>query len=480
MPLRSRASYLPELLLFLALLTYFVLRAWRVPVTHDEPATALHYARMTVWDIVRYADPVPNNHILHTLLLKATEAVFGTSQFSIRLPNLLGFALYFWSAVAISRTLSNRWLGVSLLLFLLLHPYLNDFFALSRGYALSLDFLLLSCAMTLRWLRSGKSAHLAWALLAAVFSAYSNFSTLYYCLPLMGLAVFVVLLRRRAYRSLPQLLLVGAAGLLTFVLCIIPIRKMTATNQFQYWGSEGFYKETLSSLSYASFYGHTFPGSKAVTMLNLLVILLFATMGLYLILLCLRQKKLLLQQPFAFFFLLLCGSVVISILAQLITGTPYLAARTALMYYPLFVLALFFFLEALPQRRLAATAGSLTALLLCVHFLRCINLRSTFEWWFDANNTEVLSYLEQERGKAGPGTPFTFGCSWWFHPSISFYITTANAGSYIRQPVYSKEPDLSTRPQYYYAVKEEQGRLPSEYEPVLIFNSGDRILYRRR
>lgn len=480
MPLRSRTSLLPELLLFLALLTYFVLRAILVPVTHDEPATALHYAQMPVWDIIRYADPVPNNHILHTLLLKATEAVWGISQFCIRLPNLLGFAVYFWSAVAIGRTLESRGLSFALLLVLLLNPYLDDFFSLSRGYALSLDFLLLSCALTLRWLRSSRPVHLAWALLAAVLSAYSNFSTLYFCLPLMGLAVLLVLLRQRDYRPGPHLLIITGAAVLAFVLCVIPIRKMTATNQFQYWGSEGFYKETLTTLSYASFYGRTFPGSKAVTLLNLSVIVLFALMGIYLLVRSIRNKALWLQQPFTFFFLLLSGSVAIAILAQLLMGTPYLAGRTALMYYPLFVLTLFFCLEELFRKRPAVVTGFLPALILCVHFLHSINLRSTFEWWFDANNKEVLHYLREEHRKTGERAPFSFGCSWWFHPSISFYIKTGDAGQYLAEPVYSKEPDLSTRPLYYYAIKDEQAHMPPEYSPVLTFNGGDRILYRRK
>lgn len=480
MSLRPKAFTLSEFLLFVVLLTYLVLRACLVPVTHDEPATALYYAQMPVWDIVRYTDPIPNNHILHTLLLKATEAVFGTSQFSIRIPNLLGFVLYFWSAVAISRSLDNRWLRASLLLLLLLNPYLDDFFSLARGYALSLDFLLLACAFFLKWQQTTRLWYLQGALMAGILSVYSNFSTLYFYLPFVFLLVVLAVQQRKKYALWPSLFsAVGALALLS-LLCLVPIQKMTATNQLQYWNSTGFYREILNSLSYMTMYGRM--GANAVLLLNITVIALFAGMGWYLLRRCLKNRRLPLDRPFPFFFLLLGGSAAIAILAQVLADVPYLSSRTALLYYPLFVLALvFFFAEiALKGARIAIIAGSFLALALSWHFLRSVNLYAAREWWFDADNRKVLRYLREEHERSGAAAPFSFGCSWWFHPSLSFYIKTGEAGKILAEPLYSKEPDLGGRPLYYYAVREEKDRISPEYEPVLVLAEGGRILFRRR
>src|SRR5213078_1005757 len=87
-------TYLP-FLLGICLLAYVIVRAIMLPVTHDESNTCLIYSTMSVHDIVTYAVPVPNNHILNTLLIKFFSGLFGMHPLPVRLPNILGFILYF-------------------------------------------------------------------------------------------------------------------------------------------------------------------------------------------------------------------------------------------------------------------------------------------------------------------------------------------------------------------------------------------------
>ena len=85
-----------------------------------------------------FPDNWPNNHILNTLLVKYSIALFGAHSWSVRLPNLLSFLLFAWAVYRIACLLNPRsfWLPVTAVLFFA-NPYLLDFFGLSRGYGLS-------------------------------------------------------------------------------------------------------------------------------------------------------------------------------------------------------------------------------------------------------------------------------------------------------------------------------------------------------
>jgi 4-amino-4-deoxy-L-arabinose transferase-like glycosyltransferase len=77
-------------------------KSFTVPITHDEAWTVLRYLDESAWDIMMYPDSWPNNHILNTLLAKASAGIFGVHDWSVRLPNLL---FYWFFAVGVFRFL---------------------------------------------------------------------------------------------------------------------------------------------------------------------------------------------------------------------------------------------------------------------------------------------------------------------------------------------------------------------------------------
>src|SRR5207248_3723900 len=66
-----------------------------------------------------------NNHLLNTLLARASVLAFGDTELALRLPALFGFALFLGSAIALGRRLIARaplrlvWVASAAL-----HPYL--------------------------------------------------------------------------------------------------------------------------------------------------------------------------------------------------------------------------------------------------------------------------------------------------------------------------------------------------------------------
>lgn len=90
------------------MLSYIILRAVKIPVTHDEAGTILNYASRSIYSIITYEDPIPNNHLLNTLLIKFSISVLGLNEFACRLPNLIGGFMYLWFGIKISNLFSQK------------------------------------------------------------------------------------------------------------------------------------------------------------------------------------------------------------------------------------------------------------------------------------------------------------------------------------------------------------------------------------
>jgi len=129
-------------------LAFAAMRAARVPLTYDEAASYIRYIDTnvpsvfdtTAWSIFNFE--VATNHFVNTLLTKACVAVAGNSELALRIANLIAYTMFLVFSVVILQRYVRPWVAVAGLLLLNLNPYVLDFFALSRGYGLSLGFLM--------------------------------------------------------------------------------------------------------------------------------------------------------------------------------------------------------------------------------------------------------------------------------------------------------------------------------------------------
>lgn len=139
--------------LFVALLV----RAATLSMTYDEAYTVSVYAA----DGSRIFSPddfLPNNHVLHTILVWLMFQLTPWSEAGLRLPAVLGglgiilllsFLARYLFGTDSSRAKRNTFLAVAMVS---LHPLLFQFFSFARGYSLSLFFSLLGFFLLLRLL----------------------------------------------------------------------------------------------------------------------------------------------------------------------------------------------------------------------------------------------------------------------------------------------------------------------------------------
>lgn len=475
--------YIPGLI-GVGLLCWIIAKALILPVTIDEVHTVLHYSTMSFWDIVTYKDPVPNNHILNTLLIKGSRGVFGMTPFAVRLPNILGFVLFMYFSWRIFRNANAAPLFVTLgLVALVANPYLIDFFSLARGYALSIALMMGSITFILTWLSEGRARSLWLAAGFGALAVYANFTVLnFYAAALVILGAHVLVRARRQGKSLssvgktlaPVLTVTVLLGLISYV----PIKKMIETDQFHFWGTDSFYSNTLIELVRSFMYGaghfanaeHFLAYSAIAVSLGALGVAAFRIFAK-------RPARDLLVTS-----LFLWLTVGINILQFLLFQTPYLNARTALFLYPLFALVLVFLVAQLHRLRPFLFYLASAAVLVggAFHFTKTATMDGFREWWFDANTKEILDILEDEFEARGAETPLTLNTHWLYHNSFLFHKVVRKA-DWLELTPFHNETDTASTTDFYYTTSDELPLIEHRYARWRDFGwQGDRPLTKRR
>jgi hypothetical protein len=192
--------------LCLFFLAFATLRAARVPLTYDEAASYIRYidsGTPSVFDtgaLSIFNFEVATNHFLNTALAKVCTQIAGGSEFVLRVPNLLGYAMFMIFSVLILRRYVRPFIATAGFLFLNLNPYVLDFFTLSRGYGLSLGFLMAAMFWAFRCLDCLKEAahgtrEAAAALTFALGAVMSSFALLNVWLSIFGVLLAGFMLR---------------------------------------------------------------------------------------------------------------------------------------------------------------------------------------------------------------------------------------------------------------------------------------------
>ena len=156
----DRSFWVPACAALFALWAVLAWRAGHQAITHDE-ALVWHWCLGN--DSVNplsYASP--NNHVVYTVLTWASVGALGPSAFALRLPTLLGAAIYLVAALCLVRMwCKSRSCGFLMLGLLTTSPYVLDYLMAARGYGLALGFLFAGIALLERDLRIPRHRH-AW------------------------------------------------------------------------------------------------------------------------------------------------------------------------------------------------------------------------------------------------------------------------------------------------------------------------------
>jgi hypothetical protein len=113
-----------------------VYRAKVMPIAHDEALTYEWFLDEGVEHVLHYNAA---NHVLQTLLAKPIVKIFSVSELTLRVPTLMGAAIYLLAAYLLCRKLFGSGLVmVFSTAMLALNPQVMDFMAAARGYSLGL------------------------------------------------------------------------------------------------------------------------------------------------------------------------------------------------------------------------------------------------------------------------------------------------------------------------------------------------------
>jgi hypothetical protein len=381
-----------------------VARACVQSLTIDEADTYLFWVRPegpTHWT------PHANNHVLNSMLMRLSTAIFGASAITLRLPALIGAALYIGAVYCLVRLITGRrLLQWGLFACLTLNPFVMDYLVAARGYSMASAFLLWMVVVAARYQARKGELWRTCALISmcAGLSICANFSfAIADGLTALGLFLWICRQHRREYGKILAAFLAPGLAVGYFIAgsVILAWPKSQLT-----WGATSLVEMTRS-LVHACLYE---PNEYLLHPRLRHYFVHFGTL-LYPILAGLmvwRVAMLFLEKPaegdetrIARPIAIICGSVCLGAIVCheflfLAYRIPLPLDRTALWVALLFLATA----GALASPRLPSLAGrlsgiALTAILVLIgcYNIGCLRLTYFNEWKYDADMKNVYSVL---------------------------------------------------------------------------------------
>ncbi len=164
---RTSRSHVRWVLFVIFVGTVLRISQMRLGIIYDEAFTYTYYATQPFHFIVSNYT-YPNNHILHTLLVKLSTNIFGVHLWSLRLPALLAGVAVMPLFYVFVRAMFNRYIALMAMSLVAASGALIEYSALARGYSLTWSFMV-GAMLAGRYF--AKSNNIVGVLLVAVFNA---------------------------------------------------------------------------------------------------------------------------------------------------------------------------------------------------------------------------------------------------------------------------------------------------------------------
>lgn len=360
------------------LFTYLVLRAIYVPLAHDELLTFFTYIQPgdflpyeSFWDT--------NNHFFNTFLSWGSYQLFGSSQLSLRLPNLLGSLLYLWFSYRLFIQIKFTPLRIGLALALWLSAYFIEFFSMNRGYGLSMGLMITAIFMAHRALVSGEIKYYLMATISMILALSANLTLMITTIVLLVFISVYAIVKFIGSKQSSYIL----KGFIPLLLGCWPVYywicygfALKERGLLYYGRSSGFWDTTVDSLIVTMFEKFPIPYEFLVVfpLLGLAIAIFFWFKS---------HKNVafanLLAQPGFLFACLLFGNIIATMLLAKFVAVLYPADRGALYYIPLFLLTSAFLLDECGKQKILSWL-MLPILFLPIHFLTTMNLSHSSFW----------------------------------------------------------------------------------------------------
>jgi hypothetical protein len=434
-----RAPSAPDIvagLVSAAIFAYVAVRTATLAITIDEALTWTWHATGAWQDIALLRTPgePDNNHVLFTLLAKLAVACFGLTEFTLRLPTLLGLALFLGGANAILRRIVPGWMQVFGVCALGLNPYLVDYFSIARGYGLGLGLATAGVAALLAALADAPNSVRPGATrVAFLLFTLAALANLTFVLVLVAAVVVLwtpFLARGRAgvaWRALwpssggAWVAAVGTALLQGYLLR--PLLVVRRAGLFSVGGSRGFWTDTAGSLVEGTVHGSHWPDeTRGLLYAWIVTTLLLAPVVLW----SLRMRDRRVSNAVAIVFAMTVLVGIGSMLQHALFGVAYLEGRRGLSLIVLFTLTALA-LASVPRtaprllRAAAFVTGAAVPALLAVRGLLALNTEFVLDWKMDAAGRDMMLATKAWIAEQPRGAPMRLRVFWPLAPSGEFY-----------------------------------------------------------
>ncbi len=477
------------LLMGILLFWYVFQRAILLSLTHDESATT-DLVSVALADIMFAPNQfqTANNHILHSILMKWSVTAFGWKEWSIRLPNILFFVLYYataaWYIHQLSKNLFMRIAGVFILCTV---PYLLDFFSLARGYGMANAFSLAAIVLLITYFQHAEKKYLLLSFCFAALAVYSNFTWLNIYLGLWLLLNLgtILFFRTENGKSLVNTLVnnnIYPLLISSFLALLIykPISFLRRQDEFK-WGTADWstsFKNFINDL----LYGHSFFSTGSENSVKIIGFVLIAG-TIISVLIFVRHYLLCKKNAFTSFYakasvlsLLLLLIIITSTIAQRhLLNTYYIDGRKATLYIP--VLLCFLTASGAWLKEKYNSAGSIYWIIISVVFLSqfCLsfNFKSCREWWYDASSKQAFQII-----CADSASNKKTAINWLFTHSFNVYNNHFYNHCLSTVVRTDASADQLANIDYYYIIGDEIRNIHPVYKPVKRF-FWDRFLLKK-
>lgn len=428
---------------------YICLRAALISICHDEALTYLVHARSTFLEIFFHPTHLPgNNHLLNTVLIKIFTNLFGNSELIIRIPALIGCALFITASYNILNLFLKNLKFVVGLTLLITNVFLVDFFSCARGYSLGLGFFMAALYYYFRRVKSDVKSIFKYNVLiiaSLTLAVLSNLTFVNIYLPVVCALILLELYEalfngRQAFVDFKNNFITRTAlPLLLSVSCIAviydpPMLRSIKNEPTVAVGKIGFWRDTVDSMIWSNLQDKKYATPETAHALKILIVILLMTAVMVLIYSALKKKiypeiKYLFSISFMLFFM----AIVIK-LEDFLFKTGYVTGRLAIYIIPLFLLFVLLlwknFEFIFSKMLIRVTSGALycLALLMIMNNIFSANLSNFYTWRIDAATKQVMAMINHktEGRQRESGGKYKIGINWFFEPSTNYYIFVNN------------------------------------------------------
>ena len=356
-------------LLVLSLFGYLILRTINVPIVGDEAATFFNYVNVNQF-LPGIARTNTNNHILNSFLTIISCNLFGNTLLPLRLANLLSSLIYFGAVYAIGKRVENRLVRWSFYSALLFSTFLIEFFALSRGYGLSIAFLMASLYYLFKVLEEGGRRYYLLCISSISLATLANLTLFNTLVILTGFLLLISLLKQSIKENTTTWVIGSTSIVLLGALSLFYKSK----GLLWYGGDDGFWCVTIATLSKSLFSNVLFP-SIAVG------IILVASIVIVCVLFCNKNRDLLtlINAKYILIYILF-ANIILTYCLALILGVNFPKERGALYFLPLIICAGAFAVNELAKFWKPYAILLLFLFYFPIHFFANANLSHSTYW----------------------------------------------------------------------------------------------------